>query len=129
MIGDKPELLDVLVAEHVMGWAWVDYPWYDGTTKQLLTDGRPARGDDFNWLDDDGARILFWDMPHFGNDIGAAWTVCEHLNRAEASQAVWIRFHEAMKAPTLWGQSSEEAARCICEHALEAIGVEVPSDY
>lgn len=63
---------------------------------------------------------------HYSTDIAAAWTICEYLNRAEASQRVWVRFHEAMQAPTLWGLTSSEAARFICEHALEALNVELP---
>jgi hypothetical protein len=146
MLGDTPEPMDALVAEHVMGWTWVDYPWYDGTIKKLLTDGRPAGGDDFNWLDADGSRILFWDMPKYSTNIAAAWQIVEAL----AKEPHWIgvivgtfgiphakMYRNSKLVSEVWinldnipdsRSYSERCAGAICLAALEALGVALPDN-
>lgn len=74
------EELDVMVAGHVMGWQWTSYPWYDGTTKQLLTrEGKVHSGDDFNYLE--GDRILPWDMPIYSESFPDAWEVFKTVEK------------------------------------------------
>jgi len=75
-------VLDVIIAEKVMGYRWIDYLWYDGTLKKLLWNGNDVpNGDDFGRLNDDAELLIRWDMPNYSSDISAAWKVVEQLRK------------------------------------------------
>lgn len=83
------EILDFLVAEKIMEYKWIDYKWWDGTTKKLLWKGNEIpTGDDFGRLYDDKDLLYPWDMPNYSNDIAAAWEVVDEV-LANGSFYLW----------------------------------------
>jgi hypothetical protein len=72
--------IDSLIAEKIMGYKWIDYLWYDGTTKKLLWDGKTVpSGGDYGRLNDDNDLLFHWNMPNYSTEIAAAWEVVEYM--------------------------------------------------
>lgn len=70
--------LDAMIAEKIMKWEWIKYRWWDGTEKDLLTNGECVpHGDDFDRL---GDKLLYWDMPNWSDNIMDSWEVVGKVN-------------------------------------------------
>lgn len=93
---------DVAVLERLMGWRWIDYPWYDDSTKRLFWHdnwGIPE-GTDFGRLEDDNDRLIPWQMPQPTRSILSAWEVVERLRELGCTVTIWAG--PGVYAVTVW---------------------------
>jgi len=145
MIGRE---LDALVSEKLMDkpviWREVLEAWTqgEGTFSDMLHGRGTPRFARVPCEDDIAGAVAFMDydsrdfgcklplVPHYSDEIGAAWSVVTTMNRraydfvlrrGEQSSASFIHRHDPMEAVTVNADSSPLA---ICLAALKAIGVE-----
>ena len=117
--------IDVMIATKFLGLEWIDYPWWDGTTKKLLwwhSWGTPS-GDDFQQIDDE--HIIPWDLPGYSIDIYAAWEITKHFEynwnivRNVSGDGNYRMIYAAPGMP-MAGVTAEIAPLAICRAALLA---------
>lgn len=130
---------DAFVNEHLLGYYWRDYTWYDGTPKQLLwhNDMGEPKGDDFGHLPD--GRIFPWDMDQPTTDWAIAGEIMDehpyhfYLTRSNEtgnihapwSEATWrCRFY----APRQFEVIAETGPMAICLAALRAKGIQIGTE-
>ena len=134
----KPgDVTNVLVATKIMGWEWIDYKYYDGSTRKLLWHpclGEP-QGDDFNQsiAEDikDGEyvritvpRLVPWTLPEYSEKIELAWQVVEQITTPGlyplfgGKYSTVTLFRWWWREYQLWSYSASEAAGLICSAAL-----------
>lgn len=72
-----------------------------------------------------------WELvPDYTGDIKQAWRVIEYLNAYHSAEQQlidyprWVKFYEGVKGNgNIFGMTSEQAARYICESAVRACGI------
>ena len=137
---------DALINERLLGYHWINYPWYDGTIKQLLwhDDMGQPRGDDFGRLSD--GRLFSWDMDQPSTDLVSAWAMVEAVY---ARHGAWMQvginpdFLQNSRRPGRYVGSihggnvaykrpecnhyafADSPALALCRAACEALGIEV----
>jgi hypothetical protein len=132
--------IDALVAEHVMGWRWVEHGGFDWIVPpdvvpdiaffmwgHRIHDDKPQFSGEFENV-----------LPHYSTDIAAAWKVVEAMRAAGYSVSIGYYANgcdvgitarnsragwEAVRP--VYGGHADTAPRAICIAALRAKGVNV----